>query len=118
MGVHTTVQMYNILKLHESVVFFKERFGIESYLNILNHPHCLNIRTLPGPLKEKVIARLSQLSSIRGIKELIKYLNHEDWSGKYYRQFIDYTKKLDSLRGENFKKVLPEFFENSDKEDF
>ena len=111
-GVHITVQMYNILRLHESVAFFKDNFDCESYLNILNHPHCLNIRTLPDFLKEKVASHLSSFSSNGSIKEVIKYLHQESWYDKYYEEFMDYTKTLDGLREESLEKIIPEFFEN------
>ncbi len=112
-GIHTTVQMYNILRLHESMIFFKNNFDCENYLNILNHPHCLNIRTLPDFLKEKVNSSLSPLSSMADIKKIIKYLNQEDWSHKYYKEFISYTKTLDESRRECFEKIIPEFFKSS-----
>ena len=111
-GIHTTVQIYNILKLHESFRFFKDQFGCESYLNILNHPHCLNIRTLPNHLKEKVDFHLSPLCSTKSIKEVIKYLHQESWFDKYYGQFLDYTACLDKLRGQKFQELIPDFFKN------
>ncbi len=110
--IHITVQMYNILRLHESIRFFKDNFGLESYLNILNHPYCLNIRTLPDLLKEKVIFNLSPLSFIISVDEVIKYLNQESLYNKYYKEFLDYTKTLDRLREESFEKIAPEFFQN------
>lgn len=106
--IHITVQMYNILRLHDYIRFFN-KFGRESYLNILNHPYCLNIRTLPDSLKEKVTSNLSSLSSIVSVNEVIKYLNKESLYDKYYQEFLDYTKTLDRVRGENFKKIIPEF---------
>lgn len=110
--IHITVQMYNILRLHESIKFFKDKFGRESYLNILNHPYCLNIRTLPDFLKEKVTLNLLPLSFIKSVDEVIKYLNKESLYDKYYKEFLDYTEALDKSREESFKRIIPEFFQN------
>ena len=107
--IHITVQMYNILRLHEYIRFFN-KFGRESYLNILNHPHCLNIRTLPEFLKEKVTSNLSPFSSTISVNEVIKYLNKESLYDRYYEEFLNYTKTLDKSRGESFEKIMPEFF--------
>ena len=107
-GIHTTVQMYNILQLDKIVTGLKKRFGLIPYLNILNHPHCLNIRTLPSNLKSETSLQLRALPPEYKASEIVSYMNGEDWSSKYFSQFIEYTRTLDNHRSESFDSIQPE----------
>lgn len=107
-GIHTTVQMYNITRLKEIVTGFKERFGLVPYLNILNHPHCLNIRTLPENIKSSVTESLNSLPEEFRAGEVVSYMNEESWHEEYFPQFLDYTSALDRQRGESFSAIEPE----------
>lgn len=106
LGIHVTVQMYNILVLHQIVGEFKNRFNLNPYLNILNHPHCLNIRTLPLHLKKKV---LTNFGESKDLQPIAKYMMSENWYEKYFQEFISYTTKLDLLRSQNLSDFFPEF---------
>ena len=108
LGVHVTVQMYNILKLNEIWDYFENDHKIEPYLNILNHPKNLNIRTLPEELKVVVENKLKKYKTNKNLMGVVSYMNREDWSGEYFQQFVSYTKKLDSLRKQNFLDIEPE----------
>lgn len=108
-GIHITVQMYNILILDEIFSRFIEQYSCVPYLNILNHPSCLNIRVLPKDLKEKVLNKLERIQHYEEIAKVIKYLDKESWSEENYLEFKTYTNKLDSLRNENFSDIIKEF---------
>lgn len=112
LGVHVTVQMYNILGLENFVQLLQSRWQLTPYLNILNHPHCLNVRTLPAELKLKAVNNLSPLAEeIKSVQEIITYMMAEDWSEKYFPEFVQYTNRLDSLRNQNFLSLQPSFTE-------
>lgn len=104
-GLHCTVQMYNILSLHEIHHSLTEQFECPIYFNILNHPHCLNIRVLPPSLKERVNRHCNQVEPLR---KIIDYLNAEDWSVRYFQEFLNYTKTLDSHRKQSLNVFFPE----------
>lgn len=108
-GIHITVQMYNILDLHDIYTFFKARYDIDPYLNILNHPACLNIRTLPPLLKAKANERLNSLKEDVEISKIIKYLDKECWNDRCFSDFKTYTKSLDKIRNQNFVSIVKEF---------
>jgi MoaA/NifB/PqqE/SkfB family radical SAM enzyme len=108
-NAHVTIQMYNILNLSEILVYLKENYQIEPYLNILNHPHCLNIRTLTQDLKQVAEERLLPYSNYERVQEVISYMKSEDWSDKHFNEFVQYTKSLDQKRGENFNIVSNDF---------
>ena len=105
--LHCTVQVYNILKL--DVLFdYLRTLGISDiYLNILDHPKYLNIRVLPKELKELAVHRLQQFLDVKKIKNVIDYMNAEDWSSSW-PEFVKYTKTLDASREESITSLVPE----------
>ena len=111
--IHTTVQMYNIMKLDRILQYFAD---YDHYLNILNHPEYLNIRVLKQRHKELVIDRLERTwkAGVQNekIKGIIKYMQ-EDWSDKW-PEFIAYTKNVDKQRNETILEHIEEFNEDCD----
>ena len=105
--IHCTVQMYNILRLHELVKWAKP-YGHKIYLNILNHPEYLNVRVLPKHLKDQAKESLQEHIDIPKMQGLIDYMYAEDWSKKL-PEFFKYTNTLDKSRNENLFKIIPEF---------
>ncbi len=111
--IHTTVQMYNIMKLDSILMHFS---GYNHFLNILNHPDYLNIRVLKQKHKKLIADRLQrtwdagvQNEKIPGI---IKYMQ-EDWSDKW-PDFVAYTKNVDKQRKETILEHIEEFNEDCD----
>lgn len=109
--IHTTVQMYNIMKLDRILQYFAD---YDHYLNILNHPEYLNIRVLKQRHKELVTDRLerSWKAGVQNekIKGIIKYMQ-EDWSDKW-PEFVAYTKNVDKQRNETILEHIEEFNED------
>lgn len=105
--IHTTVQMYNILNLHEMLAYAKSK-DMRCYLNILNHPEYFNIRVLPKPLKEEVKERLTNFIDVEKVSGVIAYMEAEDWSERM-QKFVDATVALDISRSESIVELVPEF---------
>lgn len=110
-GVHVTVQMYNILKLDELLRYLHSRFNLMPYLNILNHPECLNIRCLPLQLKQEAKERLADWSEHEEVSKIFKYMFKEDLHRTKFFEFQNYTQKLDKIRGQNLFELNSEFEE-------
>jgi hypothetical protein len=108
--IHCTVQMYNILNLKELFDWIKAKTDLTPYLNILNHPVCLNIQTLPLELKKLAEERLVDYLDWPKIKETIAYMNAADTSG-HLTEFFDYTRAIDQSREEDLLDHVPEFEE-------
>ena len=107
--VHVTVQMYNILKLHELFEYL-EMLDINVYLNILNTPKYLNIKVLPEYLKDKAALFFEKNYKINIEKKdnISDYMFKDDWS-YLYPDFIKYTKTLDKSRGESLFNLVEDF---------
>tara|TARA_B100000212_G_scaffold130283_1_gene97687 strand:- start:885 stop:2036 length:1152 start_codon:yes stop_codon:yes gene_type:complete len=104
--IHCTVQMYNILRLHE-LIEWALPYEHKIYFNILNHPECLNVRCLPKHLKEKAEENLKPYLLLPRMQGVIDYMWAEDWSDKI-PEFNQYTKRIDASRKENIRDVVPE----------
>lgn len=105
--IHCTVQMYNILRLHE-LIDWATPYGHKIYFNILNHPEELNIRVLPKHLKELAVSKLTPYLHLDKVQGIIDYMTSEDWNDKY-EKFLEYTHALDESRNENLFTIIPEF---------
>jgi hypothetical protein len=102
--------MYNILNLKELFDWIKSKTSLTPYLNILNHPVCLNIQTLPPDLKKLAEKRLKDYIEWPKVKETIAYMNSADTSNRM-NEFDIYTATLDKLRNENITTHVPELGE-------
>jgi sulfatase maturation enzyme AslB (radical SAM superfamily) len=105
--IHCTVQIYNIFNLNELFDFLSSNDITDVYLNILNHPECLNIRALPLDLKLLAKEKLQPYLHIKKLQGTIDYMMAEDWSDKF-DEFLQYTKILDQSRQENISNLVPE----------
>ncbi len=101
-SVHTTVQIYNILELPKIIQYFRDNYTLTPYFNILNHPACLNIRSMPQSLKDVALRRLQPWANEKGVGEVISYMLAEDWSKSYWPEFIRYTSQLDANRSQKY----------------
>lgn len=109
--LHCTVQVLNILKLNDLLLWATTKGLSEDqiYLNILNHPECLNIRTLPMALKNLTELRLKEWYHIPKVQDTVQYMWAEDWHEKRWQEFIKYNGKMDDLQRGNLVDVVPEF---------
>lgn len=105
--IHSTVQMYNILRLTDLIEWAKP-YKHKIYFNILNHPDYLNIRCLPPHLKAQVTNNLQPYQDLDRVTGIIDYMNAEDWSDKL-PEFGRCTRILDKSRDENILDHIPEF---------
>jgi len=109
--LHCTVQVLNMCAMNELLEWAKSRNlkGNDIYLNILNHPECMNIRTLPKELKLLAEQNLQPYLDVPKVADTIKYMWAEDWYETKWTEFLDYNKKMDELQKGNLLDVCPEF---------
>ena len=109
--LHCTVQVLNMCALHELLTWAtgKGLTGDQIYLNILNHPECLNIRSLPVALKNLAKIRLMEWYHIPKVEDTIQYMWAEDWHDKRWPEFQAYNNSIDELQRGNLLDVCPEF---------
>ena len=109
--IHCTVQVLNMCVMSELFdwIASKDVAPKDIYLNILNHPESMNIRTLPKQLKELAEERLQPYLDIPKVSDAIKYMWAEDWHAKRWKEFVDFNLKTDELQRGNLLEVCPEF---------
>lgn len=109
--IHCTVQVLNMCAMNELFDWISSK-GIKDsqiYLNILNHPECLNIRSLPQKLKQQAELNLEDYLHIPKVADTIKYMWAEDWHDAKWGEFKAYNGKTDELQKMNLLDVCPEF---------
>lgn len=110
--IHCTVQVLNMCALDELFAWIQTQDiqPEQIYLNILNHPECMNIRSLPEGLKQLATARLQDWLHVPKVQDTIKYMWSQDWHERRWPEFLAFNSKTDELqRGGNLTTVCPEF---------
>jgi len=128
-----TITNYNIFHLPDMIRWKMLESGfkkINSSKNkpIITHHMChspahLNIRSLPEKMKKEVLGKFNkleewgeealdsnQMAALLKIKSgVIQYMMSEQYDE--WPVFLDYTSKLDAIRNQNIKNIVPEFME-------
>lgn len=108
-----TFQAYNIFNMEEIFDRFVEELNIDIHTHRVNYPTFLDMRIIPLPLKNKLIARLEKYA------ESIKHKTHPNWTEE--RKNNAYEHALDNINvlksGGDLTKHIPQFVEFSDRLD-
>ena len=101
----STVNILNVFYLPELKRAVLDMMPLAPFWNLLVHPPWLNIKNMPDIVKSQVVAKLDQDPEFQ---DLIRVINQpadlDQWS-----YFLEITQALDSIRGEDFAAVFPEF---------
>lgn len=122
----TTANVYHIPNFLDWIV--SQKFTKIRTKPIISHHVChkpipLNIRVLPKYIKENITEyyhnKLSYMkdvyvekdynSSLKICTSILKYMNEKDFEQKQYNYFVNWTKDLDKIRGQNIVDVVPQY---------
>jgi len=121
-----TVQANNIMQIDKVIEYFLKEMEIVFYSHRVSYPRVLSAQVLPAPLKEKAIERLERIQTEfknypvvqqhpilvqiteRQIQDTIHFLKATDLS-EYWKDCIEFNKRLDATRGQDFLATNPEF---------
>jgi MoaA/NifB/PqqE/SkfB family radical SAM enzyme len=109
--IHCTVQVLNIVAMPELFEWIKSKeiAPEQVYLNILNHPESMNIRSLPQELKEQAVINLLPYKEWPKVMDTLTYMRSEDWYEKRWKEFVDFNLRTDDLQKGNLLDACPEF---------
>lgn len=120
------VQVSNVLILDKMIEYFLNDIGIIFYTNMVQYPAVLSPQVIPNDLKILSVRRLlrvrRRLKEFKLVKEhpmllgltegqidgVINYLLANDQSSKW-ADCLDFNRRLDLTRNQNFLAVTPEF---------
>ena len=121
-GTRPTITLMNVLDIPNITGWWADMMNKHYFQNFdneawVNHTHCLHPQyisctTLPQWAKKIVANKLVNAPTERQQQNwdyILRYTNSEDLWTKQKDAFQDYTSKLDKKRGEDFRKVVPEF---------
>lgn len=131
-----TVTAYNVLHMPLFMRWKLQESGFRKFNNtlrrpILTHhvahrPHYLNIKVLPPDIKKEVVARFDDLlehvletgypeqvyDQAKSIRDsVVNYMMSEDRYESGWPAFVDYTTRLDAIRNQDIRDVVPELRE-------
>ena len=130
--IHTTLQAYNVLKIPEFLSYlryasFKSLYRFPYFIWV-RIPEWLSPSLFPKEMRNKIADRILgslnehekfflnyngthqawSRSRIQNLKEFCEMIRNDSTQEKYLNQFIEKTKKYDSLRRQSVLNVLPE----------
>lgn len=113
------LNVYNILHFHKEWVELELLDINRIDINLLSEPKGYNIQDLPEYHKERILKLYNEHiewiktynNSEKAINEFNKVINYikKEGSFKNLSYFLEFNKKLDSIRNENFFQVFPEY---------
>lgn len=113
-SVCITVNNLNVYYLPEICQYF-DKIGLHYYINFLHGPPYYNIRNIRESIKAKVSYKYSMYEGNKETKErldrVLQYMHGHISTHGPWNDFLKYTAKKDSYRGENFSTTFPEWYE-------
>lgn len=112
---NVTIQNYNLLNLEELYYLLHkweakyQRVDANSaFTTICNQPNYLSPLNVPDSMRDTA---LEQLADIDDFKTLRRSLAKREFNPELWQTFIDFTRDLDKMRGDNILDHCPEFTE-------
>lgn len=108
--LHTTichsVNSLNVYYIDEFIEWFENNDikGDDLYLNVVHSPYYYNIRNLPYYLKKNIAHNISN----KAADDIVKFMLSS--GGDCLKELLEVTKKIDTLRQEDFSCVFPEVY--------
>jgi len=99
----TTVSVFNILYLPDIKQFVQTLLPQAPFWNLLIHPYYLFIKNMPASVKAAAVEKLSNDSEFDDLINVIQQPADIDFD-----KFLSITGALDSIRGEDFRRIFPE----------
>jgi MoaA/NifB/PqqE/SkfB family radical SAM enzyme len=109
-----TVSVFNVMHMNEFIKWFKS-YGLHDdalYFNLIFNPETMCIQNLNKNHKEEIKQHLE--TTITGhkwldlkVKEVVDFMIKDSLKSKSI-EFVNNTRRLDLIRGENFEKSFPE----------
>lgn len=108
LDVTQTVSFMNYGSIGEFYNFFAVEHGVWVHHNFVHDPDFMSPAVLPLEMRENIHARLSNIFPKWKIDQLVSLYGGKDKPEKW-KQALEYTKKLDVIRKQDFFSVFPEF---------
>lgn len=122
-----TVQANNIMQIDKVIDYFLNDMGIIFYSHRVNYPMSLSAQVLPPVLKQQVINNLEVMKetvlsyplveqndllkkvTLQQIQDNINFLQAKCMYESHWQDCIEFNRRLDKTRNQNFLSANPEF---------
>lgn len=106
LSVGYVVSIFTVYYLPEFYKWLLQNKLADSFISLLSSPVMYSIKTLPGPIKDKVAKKLTRFK----FDNIVSYMYEEDLSSNF-NQTTDYIEVLDQHRNQSFAETFPEFYQ-------
>ena len=107
--VGLTLSLYNLFALPETLKYINSQKPNYIHFNFVNEPDFMSISQLPPYLMQKAIDMLHTLDKNINIEHALSIVGSK-YTPEKYKQFLEYTEKLDSLRGVSLSTFVPQYY--------
>lgn len=107
--IQCAVQAYNVLGIPALLEFFAAQ-GIEVLLDYVRNPEFLSLPAVPGRIASLARQKISQMPDHPQKNFILESLDCS--KAQLWPQFLEYTEKLDQLRSQNIKQIVPELLQS------
>lgn len=105
-----TVCSLNVLYAMDIQDYFCKK-NIPVFFNMVHHPHYLNVRSLPDPVKQQISNSLLARQPNWQIASVLDFMNMPlENQSQQWAKFCSSTKKLDLLRQQDLAETFPELW--------
>lgn len=109
-GIFQTIGILNICTMNSLTKFCEENLPMRMHYNMVFEPKHMSAKCLPTDVKQSITQMYSG-EQPEFIKNTLDFMNGEQYSDEYFKQFIHTTKFGDEFRNENFAETFPELYE-------
>ena len=108
LDITQTVSWMNYSTLDDFYNFFTKKHGIYVYHNMVYDPAILSPAVLPKTMRDEIHKKFEQVFDKPKFEALMNMFNTPEDESQW-KKAIEYTKRLDEIRGQHIGDYLPEF---------
>lgn len=109
-GIFQTIGILNICTMNALTQFCEKHLPMRLHYNMVFEPKHMSAKCLPANVKQS-ITQMYDGEQPEFIKNTLDFMNGEQYSDEYFKQFIHTTKFGDEYRNESFADTFPQLYE-------
>lgn len=107
--IFQTISALNMCTLEALTDYCAQHLPIEIHYNMVFTPEHISPKVLPAQAKKRITAKYKDAPEY--IKNIVNFMNSEDYGSDKFAYFVKTTKFSDNYRNESFVATFPELYE-------
>jgi MoaA/NifB/PqqE/SkfB family radical SAM enzyme len=115
---NTTVSVYNVLYLAETIEYISQHYPNTYHLiNLTSNHSPTELHNTPLEFRPGIIKRLEEIKNkklntiieLTELDNIINVLKQDNFNPDSFQKFLDFTRLIDEQRGENIVNIIPDY---------